>query len=243
MSIYCWCVRCIPHQNSQRLFWACVCVCFKFVCERVVCVCESGVCESAVRERVVCGRVVHDKVVWSVWYNCVCENVGVWKNCVCVPMLCAWKCCERVVWCAPPDPAQRHKCNACHTEVTLMSPSATPATQCVPYTCHACHAEVASMSCDRVVCERVVCGRVVCVWQSWWRGPRRTEGGRSRRAADGSAQQKARTPHKDVGNNHHNYCIWSGHLLYDNRISCALHSIILPDVNWRASSHVSANTC
>ena len=36
---------------------------------------------------------------------------------------------------------------------------------------------------------------------------------------------------------------WSGHLLFENRKACALHSIMLPDMNWRASSNVSANNC
>ena len=60
--------------------------------------------------------------------------------------------------------------------------------------------------CGRVVCESVVCGRVVCVKELCVSKLR--VGGRTRReertggGADGSAQTKTRTPHKDVGNKH-----------------------------------------
>ena len=55
------------------------------------------------------------------------------------------------------------------------------------------------MLCEREVCERVVCDKVVCD-KVVYDKERIVEAGGRRTEADGSAQQKTRTPHKDVGN-------------------------------------------
>ena len=124
---------------------------------------------------------------------------------------------------APLEPAQGHEGFACHAKATSMSASATPATRlCVKELC--VKEPFVTKLCESVVCDKVICDKVVgdkvawkrcvgqscvrqcvqsCAWQScgWkscvlacWRAGRRV---------DGSAQQKTRTPHKDVGNNNY----------------------------------------
>ena len=83
---------------------------------------------------------------------------------------------------APPEPAQRPKCHACHAKRRWMSPSATSATQSGAAKCHACYAKWRRQvprlpqSCDKVGVWKMLRDKVVwlrwcvkdgvCVWQN-----------------------------------------------------------------------------